>query len=128
MSERNRHLVTGAVIATIIALILAGGSNYYFSQTTSTSNITIVTDQKSYVVGDVINWTASGLTAGASYIVGADLNGNVYHSGSFTATATAMRGSYSVGNNVIGAARFIIGQFTSSGGIVILASAPITIS
>jgi hypothetical protein len=128
MSERNRRLVTGAVIATIISLIFAGGSNYYFSQTTSTSNITIVTDQKSYVVGGAINWTASGLTTGASYIVGADLNGNVYHSGSFTAIASAMKGSYSVGSNVIGATSFIIGQFTQSGGIVILASTPITIS
>jgi len=128
MSEHRSRIVTGAMVAAVILLILAGGSSYYFPQTTSASNITIVTDKTSYVVGNTIDWTASGLTKGASYIVGADLNENIYHSGSFVATANTMRGSYSVGNNVIGATRFIIGQFTSSGAIVILASTPITIS
>ena len=128
MLEYKKQIATGALIAATIVLILAGGSNYYFAQTTSTSTITIITDKTSYVVGSTIKWTASGLTKGKSYIVGADINQSVYHSDSFIATASTMTGSYAAGSNVVAATSFIIGQVTSSSAIEILASAPITVS
>jgi len=126
MSEFKERVAKGALIVTIIVLILGGGSNYLFQKTTST--YTIITDKTSYVVGDTIEWTASGLIKGENYIVGADLNGSILLSGSFTATTSTMTGSYAVGSNVVGATGFIIGQVTSSGAIEILASVPITIS
>ena len=125
MPELRKQISTGALIAATIALILAGGSNYYFAQTTP---ITIATDKTSYAVGSTINWTASGLTKGTSYIVGADLNESIYHSGSLIATTGTITGSYSVGSNVVGATSFIIGRVTSSGAIEVLASSPITVS
>jgi hypothetical protein len=126
MSEFKERVAKGALIVAVIVLILGGGSNYLFQKTTST--YTIITDKTSYVVGDTIEWTASGLIKGENYIVGADLNGSILLSGSFTATASTMTGSYEVGSNVVGATGFIIGQVTSSGAIEILASVPITIS
>ncbi len=128
MPEHKKWVATLVLRAVAIALILAGGFNYILQLTTPVSTVTIATDRTSYVLGSTINWTASGLTTGASYIVGADVNGDVYYSGSFTATASSMKGSYSVGSNVIGATRFAIGQFTSSSAIEILASTTITIS
>jgi hypothetical protein len=126
MSEFKERVAKGALIVAVIVLILGGGSNYLFQKTTST--YTIIIDKTSYVVGDTIEWTASGLIKGENYIVGADLNGSILLSGSFTATASTMTGSYEVGSNVVGATGFIIGQVTSSGAIDILASVPITIS
>lgn len=126
MSEFKERVAKGALIAAVILLILGGGSNYLFQKTTST--YTIITDRTSYVVGNTIMWTASGLIKGESYIVGADLNGSVLHSGSFTATKSTMTSSYEVGSNVVGAKIFIIGQATSSGAVAILASVPLTLS
>ncbi|MGD0330010.1 MAG: hypothetical protein ABSB40_06130 [Nitrososphaeria archaeon] len=126
MAEFKENVAKGALIAVVIVLILGEGSNYLFQKTTPT--YTIVTDKTSYVVGDTIRWTASGLIKGESYVVGADLNGDVLQTGSFTATANTVTGSYEVGSNVVGATSFIIGQPTSSGAVEILASVPITLS
>jgi hypothetical protein len=127
MPEYKKQVAKGILIAAIIIIILGSGSNYYF-QRTATSNIVITTDKTSYSVGSTIIWTASGLTKGQSYVVGADLNDNIYHSGSFTATSSTMTGSYAVGDNIVGAKSFVIGQSTSSGGIEILASVTMTLT
>jgi len=124
MAEFKENVAKGALIAVVIVLILGEGSNYLFQKTTPT--YTIVTDKTSYVVGDTIRWTASGLIKGESYTVGADLNGNILQTGSFTATASTVTGSYNVGSNAVGATEFIIGQPTSSGAVEILASTPIS--
>jgi len=74
--------------------------------------VRIVTDKSEYYVGETIKWTASELTVGATYIVGAmKEDGTFYYDSSrdkFTASSSSKSGSYYVGSNIVGCKYFAI--------------------
>lgn len=71
----------------------------------------IRTDKPGYQVGETIRWTASGLTVGQQYIVGAVKDGVLYYAPSrdmFYADTSTRSGEYYVGDNIRGATMFAL--------------------
>lgn len=86
----------------------------------------IITDKLGYRVGETIRWTASGLTVGQQYIVGAVKDGVLYYAPSrdmFYADSSTRSGEYYVGDNIRGATMFALCDSSAR----VLAKATITV-